>query len=81
MIAKDYIEQNGGKPGIESKEGEGSKFYFKCLLHRVREDVARSYGEHREDIILLMNLSVNSVSVPKIFIANKFCCTASLSHL
>jgi PAS domain S-box-containing protein len=32
VIAKDYIEQNGGKLGIESKEGEGSKFYFTVPL-------------------------------------------------
>jgi signal transduction histidine kinase len=28
VIAKDYIEQNGGEFGIQSKEGEGSTFYF-----------------------------------------------------
>ncbi len=28
IISKDYIEQNGGKMGIESKEGVGSNFYF-----------------------------------------------------
>ena len=28
IIAKDYIEQNGGKLGIESKEKAGSTFYF-----------------------------------------------------
>jgi signal transduction histidine kinase len=32
VIAKDYIEQNGGKLGIESKEGEGSTFYFTVPL-------------------------------------------------
>jgi PAS domain S-box-containing protein len=32
VIAKDYIEQNGGKLGIESKEGEGSNFYFTVPL-------------------------------------------------
>lgn len=28
IISKDYIEQNGGKMGIESKEGAGSNFNF-----------------------------------------------------
>lgn len=32
VIAKDYIEQNGGKLGIESKEGSGSNFYFTVPL-------------------------------------------------
>jgi PAS domain S-box-containing protein len=39
VIAKDYIEQNGGEFGIESKEGEGSKFYFTVPLNISNEDV------------------------------------------
>ncbi|HVX25416.1 MAG TPA: PAS domain S-box protein [Parafilimonas sp.] len=33
IISKDYIEQNGGKMGIESKEGAGSNFYFTVPLN------------------------------------------------
>ncbi len=33
IIAKDYIEKNGGKMGIESKEGAGSQFCFTVPLN------------------------------------------------
>lgn len=34
IIAKDYIEQNGGKLGIESKVGEGSNFSFTVPIYK-----------------------------------------------
>ena len=28
ILCKDFVEKNGGTIGVESKEGQGSKFYF-----------------------------------------------------
>ncbi len=41
IMAKEYIEQNGGKMGIESKPGEGSKFYFTVPLKNISEPVSK----------------------------------------
>ena len=37
-IAKRLVEKMGGNIGVESKEGEGSSFYFTCILELFRDE-------------------------------------------
>ncbi|NIM12053.1 MAG: PAS domain-containing sensor histidine kinase, partial [Candidatus Aminicenantes bacterium] len=39
-IARDYVEENGGKLNFESKHGKGSKFWFELpISHKKRKEV------------------------------------------
>ena len=40
IMAKEYIEQNGGKMGIKSKPGEGSNFYFTVPVKEFQHSIS-----------------------------------------